>query len=90
VNNTLLGETRDYKYFFVVESPPALGRTTSIYRIVNRTSRCSIGIIAWHGLWRQFCLFPREATIWSAGCLSDAQDAIRWAEEKHKERRGKL
>jgi len=84
MNNFLLGATRDYQYFFVVESPPAKGRTTSTYGVVNRRSGRSIGTIRWHGAWRQFCFFPHNDTVWSAGCLADLQDAIKWADGRRR------
>lgn len=66
--------TGDYRYFQVEDCPPVPGRKTLIYKIISKTSGESLGTIEWYGPWRQFCVFPRNSTVWSAGCLTDLQD----------------
>lgn len=60
-----------YRHFRIVEIPTGPGRKTSDYNIVNRSSGECIGLLQWYGPWRQYCLFPLGATVWSSGCLRD-------------------
>jgi len=73
---------RSYKYFRVRERVDPAGMKW--YRILNKRSWLTLGTIEWYAPWRQFCFFPAKftETVWSADCLSDVQDAIRWAEER--------
>ncbi len=75
---------RSYKYFSVRERVDAAGMKW--YRILNKRSWLTLGTIEWYEPWRQFCFFPQRfsETVWSADCLSDLQDAIRWAEGRRR------
>ncbi len=78
-------QTKDFKHFFALESLPEAGRKTATYGLVNRSSGLSIGVVKWYGSWRQFCFFPHPNTVWSAGCLKDVADVLRWAGARRKE-----
>jgi len=81
------GETsRRYKWFEVQELPPCGRRKTPLYVITRRDSTIALGHIEWHGPWRRFVLVPAELSVWSAGCLADVQDAIRWAEQRRRDK----
>ena len=36
-----------------------------------------IGIIKWNCFWRQYCYFPCEDTVYSAGCIDDISNFIK-------------
>ncbi len=78
---------RSYKYFTVRErgpNRPGVYDGERWYRIFNNRSGLSLGTIEWYARWRQFCFFPQRfsETVWSAECLADLQNAIKWAEER--------
>lgn len=74
-----------YEYFRVIEAPPAPGRSTRKYDVVNIRQGSRLGGIFWHSPWRQFVFEPQRGanTIWSSGCLEDIQNAIRRAKERY-------
>ncbi len=61
-----------YEYFRVVRMPREPGRKTERYALVTRHND-RIGVISWYSPWRQYCFFPENDTVWSAGCLRDVQ-----------------
>jgi hypothetical protein len=36
-----------------------------------------LGIVKWYSPWRQYCYFPLEQAVYSAGCLTDISDFCR-------------
>ena len=46
-----------------------------------------LGYIEWYPPWGLYILDPEPRTAWSAGCLTDVQDAIYKAEKARKEKR---
>jgi hypothetical protein len=64
-----------YKYmiFELVEKKPK----TTVWRIINKCSGCTIGTIKWYGQWRQYCFFPAQDCVFSSGCLSDIIDFMK-------------
>ena len=44
---------------------------TGVYRVFNKKSGITLGIIKWYPAWRQYCFFPLGNTIFSKGCLDD-------------------
>lgn len=42
---------------------------TDIYEVTNH--ECKIGEIRWYSVWRQYCFFPCECTLYNKGCLRD-------------------
>lgn len=73
------------EYFNVEQEELQPGRKTHAYIIVNRRSGAAIGTIKWQGAWRQFCFLPFSNTMWSCGCLSDVNEAIRKIRTMYKE-----
>lgn len=67
----------EYEYFRVEKCPEIPGHKTREYRVVSASHGCILGWIRWYSSWRQYCFFPAEATIWSAGCLADVQDFLK-------------
>lgn len=64
----------DYLRF---ERTPTAG-TTVLVRVENKRTGFVLGVIRWHGAWRQYAYFPTasEPTLYSAGCLKDIQAQI--------------
>jgi hypothetical protein len=44
---------------------------TSVWHVANKKSGDLIGGIHWNPGWRQYCFFPYDLTVFSAGCLND-------------------
>lgn len=44
---------------------------TKRYLIENADHDIPIGIVKWYPSWRQYCFFPYQDVILSAGCLED-------------------
>jgi hypothetical protein len=51
-------------------------KKTKLFVVVNKSSITGIGCIKWYAPWRQYCFFPNEGTVYSAGCLDDISDFI--------------
>ena len=68
------GVKTDYEYLRFVEKPRPPRRKTGIYSCRNLKSDTELGLVRWHGPWRQYCYFPIGQAIYSAGCLQDIAD----------------
>lgn len=64
----------EYEYITMWHMPS--NGKTSLWRVDNRRFGTVIGSISWYGAWRQYCFFPGEKTVFSAGCLRDIQNFI--------------
>lgn len=64
------------KPYIRFEQAPSLGRKTVVYRVMSVHRGTQLGIICWHGPWRQYVFWPAEGTYWSVGCLADVQEFI--------------
>jgi len=67
---------KEYKYLRFVEKPRPPERKTEIYSCRNKRTDTELGVIRWHGPWRQYCYFPTVQAVYSAGCLQDITDFI--------------
>lgn len=63
-------------------TPPSV--KTRRWEVLSKSHGSVIGTIGWYGGWRQYVFFPKQQTIWSAGCLDDVASFIR---ERMAERR---
>lgn len=59
---------------------------TSIYVVTNNRTESELGLIRWHGPWRQYVFVPRDGTIYSSGCLRDIDSFIEKLHEARRER----
>lgn len=46
-------------------------RTTEVYTVVNALRGITTGAIGWERRWRQYCFYPEDDTVFSAGCLGE-------------------
>jgi hypothetical protein len=44
----------------------------------NNKSGDQLAEVRWYGAWRKYCFLPTCPAVYSAGCLADIQDFIRW------------
>jgi hypothetical protein len=44
---------------------------TQAWSVEHKDDGSFLGMIKWHGAWRQYCFFPSPHCVWSAGCLDD-------------------
>lgn len=65
------------KYLNFVEVPYPT-RKTKVFEVRAKSNGFQLGMIGWHGGWRQYVFTPTrsEETIWSEGCLRDLADFI--------------
>ena len=76
-----IGIKSKYLYFSLLENKPK----TRVFGVHARSSDIQLGIIKWHGPWRQYCFFPAPDCLFSKGCLEDINlfiDLIRPIREK--------
>lgn len=71
-------EITEYKHFDIVHGILKPGRKTREYRIISKSQGMCLGMIKWHGAWRQYCFFPEPFTeaVWSEDCLDDIRHFI--------------
>jgi len=48
----------------------------SVWCVLNKKSGDELGEVRWHYPWRQYCYFPSQPAVYSAGCLDDIQAFI--------------
>jgi len=65
----------EYQYLIFTEVKKTTGKTR-IFECRNKKSKIVLGIVKWHGAWRQYCYFPTIQAVYSAGCLKDIADFI--------------
>ena len=49
---------------------------TTVWEVQNKKGDYSLGIIKWNPGWRQYCYFPDDKLVFSAGCLKDICEFI--------------
>ena len=59
-------------------------RKTGIYAVDNKKTGDMLGVIRWHGAWRQYCFFPMGETIFNTDCMQYLIDFIKDLMEKRK------
>ncbi len=65
-----------YEYIRITALPAKPRRKTRVYEVGSLSSDTCLGVIKWHGAWRQYCFFPAAETLWSRGCLADVIDFL--------------
>lgn len=73
-----LGFQSKYLYFTLLENKPK----TRVFGVHSKSSDFQLGIIKWHGPWRQYCFFPTADTLYSKGCLEDINNFIAWVKSQ--------
>ena len=53
-----------------------LHKKTKTFVVKNRELNEVIGVIKWHGAWRQYCFFTEGSMLFCKSCLSDISDFI--------------
>jgi hypothetical protein len=72
----IMNETNDGKYKYISFEEFVTDRKTKTFFCRNNKSNSILGVVKWHGPWRQYCFFPTASTIFSKGCLADIQNFI--------------
>jgi hypothetical protein len=52
------------------------GRKTKQVDIFSVSNGDQLGLITWHGPWRQYCFWPADNTLWNKGCLETVNEKI--------------
>lgn len=64
-----------YRYLEITKEFQYPDQKTGRFRVYTNHADL-LGIVKWHGPWRQYAFFPEPGTVWSAGCLSDIVDFL--------------
>ena len=65
-----------FEFINMVEVATPRRRKTKVWGVQNNRSGEELGRIQWHAPWRQYCYFPTQPAVYSAGCLADIQHFI--------------
>ena len=71
LSTDLLFVESEYLVFERVEKPSNHNSKTDKFIVLARRDKFPLGLIYWHGSWRQYCFFPHSDTVFSSGCLDD-------------------
>lgn len=78
-----------YKYFyFEIAKPQTLKDEEHYWFCINNDAETFLGIVNWFPRWKQYCFFPEEEVVFSAGCLIDVVDFVTQLNELHNKERG--
>lgn len=64
----------EFQYIKMVEI--AKKPKTTVWEVQNKKGEYSLGVIKWNPGWRQYCYFPDNGLVFSAGCLKDIYSFI--------------
>lgn len=56
---------------------PSDGKKTKFFEIVSAHDSAQLGIVKWHGAWRQYVFHPNTNCIWSHDCLAELSQFIK-------------
>lgn len=59
-----------HEYLTIEDKGTILGKKTRRFIVRNKRSGSALGIIKWHGPWRQYVFHPATDTLFNAGCLA--------------------
>ncbi len=76
------------KYLIFNMKDKAPGKKTYSTEVRSVHGGHLLGVIKWYGAWRQYAFFPEANTLYSAGCLQDIQDHIKFLMERRKHEKG--
>jgi len=71
-----------YIEFVIIERKPK----TNVYS-VNKKDGTQLGLIFWHGSWRQYVFNPLPDTIWSHDCIEEIKNYLRYLKRDHENKR---
>lgn len=74
----------EYEYITIDLHGKSSTGKTSAWHVHNKGGGYFLGEIKWHGRWRQYAFFPKEATLYSEGCLVDIADFLNHARTNHR------
>ncbi len=61
-------------------------KKTKRYVIRSNHSGHCLGMIFWHGAWRQYVAESQEGIIWSSGCLRELAEFLEKINKEHKKK----
>lgn len=76
-----------YQYIYFMRQGTPKRMRTSVWSCRNLRSGAILGIIKWHGAWRQYCFFTKGEIILNRGCMADITEFIN---QLHEERKTKM
>ncbi len=78
-----MAEMKKYRFIHVgLDAAREMHAGKPVYYVFNNRSNEAIARILWYAPWRLWVATFSEESVWSAGCLADIQDAIKWIGEQ--------
>lgn len=71
----------DYRFQYIHFAKVQQKPKTSVWTCRNNTSGAQLGVVRWHGPWRQYCFFATTPAVYSTGCLRDIQTFLDLAQK---------
>lgn len=63
--------------FMTFERHQPAGRKTAVVLVKSKRSANLLGVIKWHGAWRQYVFWPEDECVFSEGCMEDINAQVR-------------
>lgn len=51
--------------------PPKKGAKLPVYAVLTAAAQTPLGVVKWHGAWRQYAFFPYAETLYEPTCLRE-------------------
>ncbi len=64
------------KYLRFEQVPPKPDRKTATWNVRSVSSDAHLGVIRWHGPWRQYTFWPAAQSLYNVDCLLDLADRV--------------
>mgnify|MGYP001615894587 CR=1 FL=1 len=61
---------KKYKFIYFVK------QEDDVYNCCNNRSDDVLGQVRWYPMWKQYCYYPKEDTVYNVTCLNDINDFI--------------
>ena len=69
-----------YIYFEVVEEKPK----TKVWGCYNKRTKNILAFVKWYPVWRQYCFFSEQQTVFNTSCLKDVAEFLDQLNEAQK------
>ena len=81
---------KNNKYHLILyRTKKAKEKKTNIYRIKKQNpdgTQEHLGIIKWHGAYRQYVFIPDNGTFWSMGCIDIVSKFLKDKNNRHRQK----
>ncbi len=71
------------KWIVFAEIEMPAGRKTRVWKVEAKDGGGQIGLVSWHGPWRQYCFFPFGERVFNRDCLRDLAEFCKTQTREH-------